>query len=219
MRTALVVGGSGLVGRFCLQALLEALSYERIISVARRELPDVPHPKLEQRVLPLESFNSLELPRIHDVFCALGTTIRKAGSQQAFRHIDHDLPLAVAQHALKFGAEQFILVSSVGADSKSKNFYLRTKGELEDSLKSLPFKATHFLRPSLLLGERKERRPLESISISATRVLQFLFVGPLQRYHPISAVAVGNAMLAAAQANGNGCLVYEYDDIMRLQTA
>lgn len=216
-RTALMLGASGLVGGHCLQALLESPVYKKVISVARRELP-VAHPKLEQKVIPLETLNSLELPPIQDVFCALGTTIRKAGSQPAFREIDLELPLAAAKHAIKFGAEQFILVSSVGADSQSKNFYLRTKGELEDALKSLPFQAVHFLRPSLLLGDRTESRPLESVGVSIGRLLQFLFVGPLRRYHPISAVIVGRAMLSAAKSNGNGCFVYEYDGIMRLQT-
>jgi len=215
--TALLLGGSGLVGGYCLQALLESPAYEKVISVARRELR-VAHPKLEQRVLPLETLNSLELPPIQDVFCALGTTIRKAGSQPAFRKIDCELPLAAAKHTLKFGAEQFILVSSVGADSKSKNFYLRTKGELEDALKSLPFKAVRVLRPSLLLGDRAESRPLESVGISIGRLLQFLFVGPFRRYHPISADLVGRAMVSAAQANGNGYFVYEYDSIVRMQT-
>lgn len=216
MRTALVVGGSGLVGRFCLQALLDDAAYESVISVGRRAVSDLTHPKLQQKVLPLESIASLELRRVHDVFCALGTTIRKAGSQQAFRQIDHELPLAVAKHALKFGAEQFVLVSSVGADSGSENFYLRTKGELEDAVKALPFWAVHLLRPSLLLGRRAESRPLESAFIGLGSLLQFLCVGPLRPYRPISAMAVGRAMVGAALDEGRGCSVYEYDGIMRL---
>lgn len=216
MRTALVVGGSGLVGGFCLQALLDDSAYGSVISVGRRELPGVNHPKLEQRILPLENFPSLQLPPLQDVFCSLGTTIRKAGSQQAFREIDYELPLAVAKHALKCGAEQFVLVSSVGADSGSENFYLRTKGELEDGLQALPFWALHLLRPSLLLGRRAESRPLESAFIGLGSLLQFLCVGPLRPYRPISAMAVGRAMVGAALDEGRGCSVYEYDGIMRL---
>lgn len=216
MRTALVVGGSGLVGRSCLQALLEEPTYESVLSVGRRALPGVNHPKLQQKVLPLESIASLELPRVQDVFCTLGTTIRKAGSQQVFRQIDYELPLAVANHALKSGAEQFVLVSSVGADSKSKNFYLRTKGELEDAVKSLPFKGVHLLRPSLLLGNRAESRPLESAFIGLGSLLQFLCMGPLKRYRPVSAVAVGRAMVGAALSSRQGSSVYEYDGIMSL---
>lgn len=216
-RTALMIGGSGLAGRFCLQALLEEPAYDRVIAIGRRQLPVAAHPKLEQTVLPLENIATLELPPVHDVFCAFGTTIRKAGSQQVFRQIDYELPLAAARHTLKFGAEQFVLVSSVGADSHSKNFYLRTKGELEDALKLLPFKALHIFQPSLLLGARSERRPLESISITAGRLLQLLFAGPLRRYHPIGAAAVARAMVTAARNQASGCRVYEYDAILRLQ--
>ncbi|HEY6252506.1 MAG TPA: oxidoreductase [Candidatus Angelobacter sp.] len=215
-RTALLVGGSGLVGGYCLQALLEEPVYEAVISVGRRPLPDAMHARLQQKVLPLETISSLELPRVNDVFCALGTTIRKAGSQLAFRQVDYELPLAVANYALKFGAEQFVLVSSVGADSRSTNFYLRTKGELEDGLKSLPFRAVHFLRPSLLLGARAESRPMESVAISSARLLQFLFVGPLRKYHPVDAHRVGRAMVSAVRNNGSSRSVYEYDGIMRL---
>ena len=173
MRTALIVGGSGLVGRFCLQALLEDPAYGSVISLARRELPIPANPKRVQKVLPFETLAALDLPPMDDVFCALGTTIRKAGSQQAFRCVDYDLPLAVADHALKFGARQFVLVSSIGADARSKNFYLRTKGELEDMLRRLPFKALHIFRPSFLIGKREESRLGESIAIPLAKALQF----------------------------------------------
>lgn len=216
LRTALLVGGSGLVGGFCLQALLNDPLYGSVISLARRELGVTPHPKLTQKILPLENLASLNLPPVDDVFCALGTTIRKAGSQEAFRHIDYELPLAAADHALKFGAKQFVLVSSVGADPKSKNFYLRTKGELEEALRKLPYSSLHILRPSLLLGKRNESRSGESIAIGAAKVLQFLCVGPLRKYHPILAEAVGQGMVAAAKSGGRGAKIYEYREINEL---
>lgn len=215
MKTAVVAGGSGLVGRFCLQTLLEENDYASVISVARRELP-VSHRKLMQRILPLENLASLDLPPVDDVFCALGTTIRKAGSQAAFRHVDYELPLAIADHALKFGAKQFVLVSSVGADAKSKNFYLRTKGELEDALRRLPFKALHIFRPSFLMGKREESRFGESAAIPVASALQFLLVGSLRRYRPISAQTVGRAMVAAAKADKEGPFVSEFHAINRL---
>src|SRR5262249_62336295 len=102
--------------------------------------------------------NAEDLHGAQDVFCALGTTIRKAGSEAAFRKVDLEMPLRAAQEALKAGAEQFVVVSSVGADPNSKNFYLRTKGELEAELAKLPFGAIHILRPSLLIGRRQEFR-------------------------------------------------------------
>jgi uncharacterized protein YbjT (DUF2867 family) len=215
-KTALMLGGSGLVGRFCLQALLEDPTYERVISVARHELAIAAHPKLVQKIIEFDALSSLTSPQLDDVFCALGTTIRKAGSQEAFRRIDLELPLTAAKQALKSGARQFVLVSSVGADPKSKNFYLRTKGELEQALASLSFKAVHIFRPSLLLGDRHESRPGESFAIVAAKVFQFLCVGPLRRYHPISAMHVGKAMVDASKAGRQGASVYEYNEIIAM---
>ena len=215
MKTALLVGGSGLVGRFCLQALLQDPAYSSVVSLARREL-QIHDPKLIQRIQPFEELASLQLPPIDDVFCALGTTIRKAGSQAAFRHVDYEYPLMVADHALKFGAKQFMLVSSVGADPKSKNFYLRTKGELEQALRRLPFKTFHIFKPSFLMGPREESRFGESVAIPLAKVFQFLLIGALRRYRPIPAQTVGRAMVAAAKADREGAFAWEFDEINRL---
>src|SRR5947209_11684979 len=144
-RTALLLGGSGLVGGFCLQRLLDDNAYSKLISLGRGELP-VSHPKLTQHSIAFESIEALDLPAIDDVFCALGTTIRKAGSQAAFRRVDLEFPLAAARLGLKSGAKQFVLVSSVGADLKSGNFYLRTKGEVEQAISALPFSGGHIFR-------------------------------------------------------------------------
>lgn len=215
-RSTLILGASGLVGRFCLNALLADPVYERVISLSRRELSHVSHAKLTQKIVQFDALGSLTLPQVDDVFCALGTTIGKAGSQAEFRRVDLELPLAVAQQALKFGAQQFVLVSSVGADPKSKNFYLCTKGEVEQALTALPFKAVHILRPSLLLGERGESRPGERMAIAAAQVFQFLCAGPLRRYHPIQAMKVGRAMVSVAKADKEGTNVYEYDEMTAL---
>ena len=215
MKTALVVGGSGLVGGFCLQALLEEPVYSSVVSLARRELP-VNHPKLIQKIQPFEELASLQLPPIDDVFCALGTTIRKAGSQAAFRRVDYEYPLMVADQALKFGAKQFMLVSSVGADPKSKNFYLRTKGELEQALRRLPFKTQHIFRPSFLTGPREESRFGESVAMPLAKIFQFLLIGGLRKYRSIAAQTVGRAMVAAAKADKEGAFIWEFDEITRL---
>jgi uncharacterized protein YbjT (DUF2867 family) len=151
-----------------------------------------------------------------EVFCALGTTIRKAGSQAAFRHVDMELPLRAARESLKAGAEQFIVVSSVGADASSKNFYLRTKGEMERELAQLPFKAIHILRPSLLIGKRQEFRLGEALGIMIAPVLDLLTLGPLRKYHSIRAQTVGKAMAGAARQGTRGTLIYQYEVIVRL---
>jgi uncharacterized protein YbjT (DUF2867 family) len=218
-KTALLLGGSGLVGQFCLRTLLEDGHYGKVIMLTRRALPKQNHPKLKQMVVDFAKIDVLPLEAIDDVFCALGTTIRKAGSQEAFRRVDLEFPLATARRSLEFGAQQFILVSSVDANPKSRNFYLRTKGELEEKLCSLAFAAIHIFRPSVLVGQREESRFGETVGIGLARVLQFALIGRLRRYRPIEAAHVGRAMVAAAKAGGHGGVVYEYDEIERLAKA
>jgi uncharacterized protein YbjT (DUF2867 family) len=126
-RTAVVLGASGLVGGFCLRALVDDPDYSRVVTFGRRELPVFTRAKVAQRVADLENLTPDDFRGVQDVFCALGTTIRKAGSQAVFRHVDLELPLRSAKAALQAGVEQFVVVSSVGADATSKNFYLCTK--------------------------------------------------------------------------------------------
>jgi len=214
-RTALLLGGSGLVGGFCLQRLLEEEWYQKVISLGRRELP-VTHPKLTHHSIAFESLETLELSPIDDVFCALGTTIRKAGSQPAFRRVDFEYPMAAARLGLKYGAQQFVLVSSIGADPESGNFYLRTKGELEKALMDLSYPALHIFRPSLLVGDRKESRPGEKFAIYGGKILQYILVDGLRKYRPIQAATVAKAMVAAAKPGTTGVHTYEFDEISRL---
>ncbi len=215
-KTALLLGGSGLVGRFCLQSLLHDDHYGKIIVLTRRPLQIENTPKVKQMIIDFAEIDHLSLDPIDFVFCALGTTIGKAGSQEAFRRIDLEIPLAAARRSLELGAQQFILVSSVGASSRSRNFYLRTKGELEDKLQDLPFKALHIFRPSFLVGSREESRLGERLAIPLAQVVQFVLVGGWRRYRPIKAADVGRAMAAAAKSQNQGRIVYEYDQVRRL---
>jgi len=215
-KTALLLGGSGLVGQFCLRSLREDDHYGRVVVLTRRAAPIHSNPKVKQMVVDFAQIGDLSLDVVDDVFCALGTTIRKAGSQEAFRNIDLELPMAAAHRSLEFGAQQFILVSSVDANPKSRNFYLRTKGELEEKLCSLPFTGVQVFRPSFLVGTRRESRLGESLGIGLARLLQLTLMGGLRRYRPIRASDVGRAMVAAAKSQHMGRIVYEYDDIRRL---
>ncbi len=215
-RTAVVLGASGLVGGFCLRALVDDADYTRVLTFGRRELPPLTRAKVSQRVADLGSLSAEDFRGAQDVFSALGTTIRKAGSQESFRKIDFELPLRAAEEALKAGAEQFVVVSSVGADPQSKNFYLRTNGELEQELAKLPFRAVHILRPSLLIGKRQEFRLGESIATIIAPALDLLALGPLRKYHSMRAEIVGKAMVSAAKQGTSGTSVYEYDQIIRL---
>ncbi|HWZ42113.1 MAG TPA: NAD-dependent epimerase/dehydratase family protein [Candidatus Saccharimonadales bacterium] len=217
-RTALLAGGTGLVGRVCLQALLQDPEYERVIALTRRDLEPSGSSKLMPVFFSDESLDSLSLPAITDVFCALGTTIRKAGSQAAFRKVDLELPLAVAKLGLRCGARSFVLCSSVGADPASRNFYLRTKGELEQALRALPFSTLRILRPSILMGHREISRPGEAAGIWIGRLFQFVMAGPLRRYRPVAAEVVGAAMVASTSRKDgeSGPAVFEYDGICQL---
>jgi uncharacterized protein YbjT (DUF2867 family) len=218
-RTAVVLGASGLVGGFCLRALVDDPDYSRLVTFGRRELPAFTRAKVAQRVADLENLTPDDFRGVQDVFCALGTTIRKAGSQAAFRHVDLELPLRSAKAALQAGAEQFVVVSSVGADAASKNFYLRTKGEMERELARLPFKAIHILRPSLLIGKRAEFRLGEVIAMALAPALDLVTLGALRKYHSVRAETVGRAMVTAAKQGMSGSSVDEYDGIISLGKA
>jgi len=216
-RTAVLLGASGLVGGSCLKALVDDADYTRVLTFGRRELPaQMTRAKVTQRVADLGSLSAEDFRGAQDVFSALGTTIRKAGSQAAFRQVDLELPLRAAQEAVKAGVEQFVVVSSVGADPASKNFYLHTKGEMEQELARLPFRAIHILRPSLLIGKRQEFRLGESLAIKIAPLLDLLTLGGWRRYHSIRAEIVGKAMVAAAKQERAGTHVYEYDEIAKL---
>jgi uncharacterized protein YbjT (DUF2867 family) len=213
-RTAILAGATGLVGRNCLDSLLTSSVYERVTVVVRRPLA-VTHTKLEQLIVDFESLGALDAAGA-DVFSALGTTIRKAGSQEAFRRVDLEYTVMVARLASEAGARQFVLVSSVGANARSRNFYLRVKGETEDGVSALPFQAVHVFRPSFLVGKRAEPRPGEGAGIAAVSALSFLFAGPLKRYRPIEAVKVARAMVRSSIEGRPGCHVYHWPEIMAL---
>jgi len=215
-RTAVLLGASGLVGGQCLKALVDDPDYTRVLTFGRRELPaQMTRAKVTQRVADLGRLTAEDFRGAHEVFSALGTTIRKAGSQAAFRQVDLELPLRAAKEALNAGVEQFVIVSSVGADPASKNFYLRTKGELEQELAKLPFRALHILRPSLLIGKRQEFRLGERIVIAIAPLLDLFTLGVWRRYHSIRADVVGRAMVAAARRGEPGTHLYEYDDLVK----
>jgi uncharacterized protein YbjT (DUF2867 family) len=214
--TAVLLGGSGLVGGFCLRTLISDPRYQRITALSRRKLELPPDSRLVERLVNFEQITAGDFAGAEDIFCALGTTSRKAGSQAAFRTVDLQYPLNAAKAALQAGARQFVLVSSVGANATAKNFYLRTKGEVELAISSLGFSSVHILRPSLLLGRREEFRLGERIAIAVAPLVNFAMLGSMRRYRAISAGAVGRAMVAAARSGKAGTLVYEHDEIEAL---
>lgn len=198
--TALVAGASGLVGGELLDVLLTDPRYSDVHSLGRRPLPRQ-HPKLHQHTVDFARLTDTPLPPAQEAFCTLGTTLKKAGSQQAFRAVDHDAVLAFARAAKAAGVRRFLVVTSLGADARSRVFYNRVKGEVQEALGTLGFESLVILQPSLLLGERAETRPGERVAIVASRLLAPL-LRPLAS-RPIEARTVARAMHAlAAQASG-----------------
>ena len=222
-RRVVIAGASGLVGSQLLRLLLDtsrsgaspsdAPEIESVTALVRRRL-GITNPRLHEVIVDFADAVALhavlEQVRPTDVFCCLGTTIAKAGSQAAFRAVDLDAPLALARASLAVGAEQFLAVTAVGADAKSSIFYNRVKGELEQALHQLSFpRGVKLMHPSLLLGHRAERRPAELFAMGAMRMSARLFAGPLWRYRAIKDVQVAQALLHAALREPPGDRTYE----------
>jgi len=207
-KTALLCGATGLVGSHCLNLLLADAFYEKVVVLTRRPLgPVVANPKLDQRIVDFEQLDDF-IGGLHvdHVLSALGTTIAKAGSQEAFRRVDYDYPLEIASAALGKGATHFVMVSSLGADPDSRVFYLRVKGELEAAISELGYRGVTFLRPSLLLGERKEPRLAEQF-------YEVLLRAAPKRYRGVQAEVVAHAMVESAKSEQPGCEILESPEI------
>ena len=212
-RTALLAGATGLVGSHLLRLLLADETYQKVTILGRRGLP-LTSPKLQQRLIDFDHLADLDAPKVDDVFCCLGTTIKKAGSQEAFRKVDLGYVEALARVAARAGAKQFLLVSAIGANSKSRVFYSRVKGETEAAVQAVGFAGTHIFRPSLLLGDRAESRPAERLGIVVGRAVAFAFVGSLRKYRPIAAATVAAAIVRAARKARPGVHVYTYGEMV-----
>jgi uncharacterized protein YbjT (DUF2867 family) len=210
--TAVIAGASGLVGQECLRLLLNR--YPSVTSLVRKPTGRQ-HLRLIERRIDFDRIDTIEIPRGAHVYSALGSTIKKAGSEAAFRHVDFDYPKMLAERAAA-AAARFMLVSSVGADRTSGNFYLRVKGELEEAIAKMPLDAALFFRPSVLIGDREEKRAGEGIGIVVARALSFVLAGPLRKYRAIPAGTVAEAMVSAANSAENGVRIYHYDDMLRL---
>lgn len=201
MKTALIAGYTGLVGREILGLLLNSHKYEKVIAVGRRKI-DLEHPKLIQQAV---DFDNLQLrSNVDDVFCCLGTTIKKAGSKEKFRNVDFQYPLNLAQEARNNGATAFILVSANGANKKSRFFYNKVKGELEEAVDKLGYEKLEIIRPSLLMGDRQESRLVEDIGKFFMQVFGFMFIGPLRNTKVVNASSVAAAMLYFANDGSGG---------------
>jgi uncharacterized protein YbjT (DUF2867 family) len=208
MRTALLAGATGLVGGHLLRLLLDDGTWDRVVSIGRREV-DVGHDRLEQVVAPLPTVP--DLPHVDDVFCALGTTIKRAGSQDAFRAVDHDAVVALATAAKVAGAESFLHVTAMGSSAGSRIFYNRVKGETERDVTKVGIATTVAFRPSIIDGDRSEPRPGEHLSLAVMRAMAPV----LGRFRPTRAEDIALAMVHLAKVTPVEATVVSARDIPR----
>ncbi|MFC5409686.1 oxidoreductase [Larkinella bovis] len=207
-KTALVIGATGLIGTALTHRLVDTAAYEKVKVLVRHSL-GWQHPRLQEIQYDFDHPNGL-LVQADDIFCCLGTTLKQAGSREAFRKVDYQYPLDVARQALVNQARQFLLVSSLGANPNSSFFYNRVKGELERDLSALDYPTLLIFRPSLLLGDRKEFRLGERIGAGLMRLLNPLIPA---RYKGIRAERVATVMCQKAQQELVGKHIFESDQL------
>jgi len=213
--TATLVGATGLIGSYLLEQLLSDSYFDTVRILIRRSI-DITHPKLEKKIVDFNDSDSLlvALSNSDVVFCAIGTTQKKVkGDKEAYRKIDFDIPVKLARFCKIVGCEKFILVSSAGANSKSINFYAKLKGETEEAVNEVGPKTIHIMRPSLLLGERKEFRLGENIGKAVMTTLSFLIPA---KFKAILGKDVAKVMLALSKKNEEGFFVHENKEIRHL---
>ncbi|GCC53662.1 oxidoreductase [Chryseotalea sanaruensis] len=214
MRTALLVGASGLVGGELLDLLLSDSVYGKVVVLTRKPL-SIDNAKYQNHVVDFdrltEYYNDIVA---QDIFCCLGTTMRVAGSKDAFKKVDYTYPLEIARLAKAAGAEQYLLVSALGANEKSSIFYNKVKGEIEHAIETLNYQSFKVFRPSLLLGSRSEQRNGEDAAKIFYKVFGFIIPA---KYKAIEARSVAMAMLTAAKLNKPGMIVYESDAMRKME--
>ena len=207
-----MAGSTGLIGKQLLELLLEDSHYTVVKAISRKPL-DIQHAKLQNIVA---DFNTLtehhDQLKADDVFCCLGTTIKQAGSQAAFRKVDFEYPLELARLTKNQGAIQFLIITALGSDAKSGIFYNRVKGEVEQAIDAVGFDSYHIFRPSLLLGERMEKRTGEGAATVVYKALGFMI--PL-KYKAIDSAKVARAMLHFAKQNSKGKFIHESKELQQ----
>ncbi|MDO7888122.1 NAD-dependent epimerase/dehydratase family protein [Hymenobacter cheonanensis] len=212
-KTALLAGATGLVGSALLPLLLASDRYAKVIVVGRHPVA-AQHPKLVQVVTDLDHLEHERLRLIaDDVYCCLGTTIRQAGSQEAFYKVDFLYVVRLAALTAANFAAQFLVVSALGADLDSRFYYSRVKGEMEEAVRQTPFRAIHVFRPSLLLGERPSPRLGERVGALMLALARPLLRGSWRKYRPVAASTVARAMLRAAEDDGGGVRVHSSETL------
>ena len=214
-KRAIVFGSTGLTGGILIDLLLKDSRYSYVIAISRKALP-IEHKKLQQELI---DFNQLEnykhLITGDEVFCCIGTTKAKTPDESKYRQIDFDIPVKVAKMAKENKVATMVVMSSMGANSKSAVFYSRLKGEMEEAIKSFNIENTIFVRPSLIAGQRNEKRLGESAAKSIMSFINLLLIGPLKAYRSISPESIANAMIYLAN-NSKGIVTATSDQLQQI---
>ncbi|WDF78008.1 NAD(P)H-binding protein [Mucilaginibacter sp. KACC 22773] len=213
---AIIAGSTGLIGSKLLQILLRESFYDEVLILVRKKI-DFDHKKLTQLVVNFDQLDSYaDTLTGHALFSCLGTTNAKTPDKTVYRHIDHDYPVQLAQLALKNGIGQYHLVSSIGADPGSSFFYTKTKGETEADIRKLGLPKLYIYRPSMLTGNRQEKRSMEKALIAFYKIIDPLLFGSWKKYRSIAGETVAMAMYKQSTKNNTGTFIYESDQIKQL---
>jgi uncharacterized protein YbjT (DUF2867 family) len=214
-RKAVVVGATGLIGSQLVKQLIENSCYSEIRILGRRNI-DIQHEKIRFYQVDMDQLQKhASLFEVEDVFCCLGSTIKKAGSQENFKKVDLYMVIAAAKATEQY-AQQFIMVSSLGAKADSWNFYLKTKGEAEKSVLAMNIPSIYILRPSILFGDRKEKRGGEKMGIYFMKFFSPVMIGPLKKFRGNKDTSVAKIMIQCALSGKKGKYIYESTDIEQM---
>jgi uncharacterized protein YbjT (DUF2867 family) len=217
-KTVAILGATGMIGEQLLELALNDPYFERVRVLVRKPFTQK-HPKLEVKLVDFKDAESvkLALEEVDVILSAIGTTQKNVGGdEKLYYEIDFDIPVNAARFGKETGAKQMAVVSAVGADSRSRNFYLRLKGEVEKALTEIELEGMHLMQPSQLIGKRKEFRLAERIITPIMKVISLLFVGSAKKFKAIHGVDVAKAMIAVVKKNEKGAYRYTYEEIIHL---
>lgn len=217
-KIASILGATGMVGGYLCEEILKDGYFSTARVIVRRPYQKT-DPKMEVRLVDFNDAESLKLAleETDTLFCCIGTTQKNVkGDHELYRKIDLDIPVKAARFAKDAGCEKFIIISSVGANAKSRTFYLKLKGELENAIQAIGFETVHIMQPSMLLGDRKEKRAGERLLQGSIKFLSGAFVGSMRKFRAIHGRTVARAMLNAAKENKKGFFRHAYDDVIKL---
>ncbi|MCC6287864.1 MAG: NAD(P)H-binding protein [Chitinophagaceae bacterium] len=217
-KTAVLLGATGLTGNHLLQLLLADDRYEKVRAIVRKPLQQS-HSKLEVKVIDFKNEQAFKeaIGSGDIIFCCIGTTMKNVkGDKTLYRQIDYDIAVNAAKYGSENGFTQYLLISAIGSNAGSSNFYVRLKGEVEHAIQTFPYRSIDIFRPSLLMGDRKEKRIAEKIFQGIMPVFSLLMIGGMQQYKPIHITLLAKAMCNAPFVNETGVHIEVYKDILKL---